>query len=90
MSRSELGPLAHRLPFFPPTTGNLRGDRIWQKHFIPELLAWAGIQEDPFDVSDGIHTEVARIWEYLYPSIMLPDDVGISLTNMVKWSLKHS
>lgn len=70
--------------------GSCRGDGIWKKHFIPELLAWAGTQEDLFNVSDGIHTEVAHIWGYLYPSITLSDDVAISLTSMVKWSLKHS
>jgi hypothetical protein len=79
-----------RLPFFPPITGNHGCYRIWHSHFIPELLAWAGAQENPFDVHSGIHTEVTRIWECLYPSVRLSDDLNTILTIMVKWSPKHS
>ena len=82
MSRSELEP--RQLPFFPRTTSTRRSDRIWRRHFVPELLTWAGVQENPFDVNNGIHTEVTRIWESLYPSIPLPDDVNTTLTGMVK------
>ena len=82
MSQSELEP--RQLPFFPPTTSTRRSDRIWRRHFVPELLAWAGVQENPFSVNNGIHTEVARIWESLYPRIPLSDDVNTTLTRMVK------
>jgi hypothetical protein len=47
--------------------------QIWRKTFVPNLLAWAGSRDDPFGANGRLHTEVANIWERVFPSIGLKD-----------------
>ena|SRR6267154_6215122 len=57
------------LPF--PRGG--RYTQIWHKVFVPNLLAWAGSQDDPFGSNGQVHTEVTNIWKHVFPSIPLKD-----------------
>jgi len=57
------------LPF--PRGG--RYTQIWRKVFVPNLLAWAGSQDDPFGANGQVHTEVTNIWKRVFPSILLKD-----------------
>lgn len=57
------------LPF--PRGG--RYTQIWRKVFVPNLLAWAGSQDDPFGANGQVHTEVTNIWKRVFPNIQLKD-----------------
>ncbi|KAF8494348.1 hypothetical protein F5888DRAFT_1908221 [Russula emetica] len=47
--------------------------QTWRRVFIPNLLAWAGSQDDPFGANAGVHSEVTGIWKHVFPSIPLKD-----------------
>lgn len=47
--------------------------QTWRKTFIPNLLAWAGSQDDPFGTNGQVHLEVTKIWERVFPDIHLRD-----------------
>jgi hypothetical protein len=47
--------------------------QIWRKVFVPNLLAWAGSQDDPFGTNGQVNTEVTNIWKRVFPSIPLKD-----------------
>ena len=50
----------------------------WQTSFLPSLLSWAGAQADPFRTNCRLgmdfSSEVAKIWERVYPESPLDDD----------------
>jgi hypothetical protein len=58
--------------------------QIWRKVFVPNLLAWAGSQDDPFGVNARVSVEAAKIWKRIFPDIELRDVDENILTYVVR------
>jgi hypothetical protein len=57
------------LPF--PRGG--RYTQTWRKVFVPNLLAWAGSQDDPFGTNGQVHLEATKIWNRVFTDVPLKD-----------------
>lgn len=68
------------LPF--PRGG--RFTQIWRKVFVPNLLAWAGSQDNPFGINGQVSVEAAEIWKRVFPDIMLRETDRDILTYVVR------
>lgn len=52
--------------------------QYWRKIFVPNLLAWAESQDDPFGANAQVHMEAANIWKCVFPDIVLKEmDIDI-------------
>src|SRR6266850_2613940 len=66
--------------------------QIWCRHFVPSLLSWAGAQRDPFGITGDKHwhTNIMKIWDFIFPNIILQDDDTIILKKVVRLSPQGS
>jgi hypothetical protein len=60
------------------------GGRRWRQEYIPNLIAWAGSQHDPFVVNLSVRDEMIRIWERVFPACALRDSDKDNLAKMVR------
>ena len=69
-----------------------RPRHTWRQKFDPCLLAWAGAQEDVYDVDseERVSVEIANIWESLYPGEILEDNEFFAVVTLVRPSTKDS
>jgi hypothetical protein len=63
--------------------------QYWRKIFVPNLLAWAGSQDDPFGANARVHLELANIWKRVFPDITLKETDMDILTYVVRRSGFH-
>jgi hypothetical protein len=64
------------------------GGRRWCQEYIPNLIAWAGSQDDPFAVNHSVHEEMIKIWERVFPACQLRDANLDNLGKMVRSSVQ--
>jgi hypothetical protein len=62
----------------------------WRDHFVPLLLSWAGAQKDPFGVNQLLRSEVAQIWERIFPKAKLKESDVPVLLKTVRFFLRSS
>jgi hypothetical protein len=50
-----------------------RYTQTWHKVFVPNLLAWAGSQDDLFGTNGQVHLEATKIWNHVFTDVPLKD-----------------